>query len=96
MPYFGDERVMGCTREDLSRWLVELTGGDHGMLAGGCARLELDWGTLTIEARTLPPRRIALLRLPQLEVRFRYDPAFRDRARAWITHFDHHSQRGGG
>lgn len=96
MPFFGDQRVMACTPADLARWLVELTGSDHGLGRTGTAELVLDWGVLTIEAAPMPPRRVALLRLPQLDVRFRYDPAFRDQARAWITHFDHHTQRGGG
>jgi hypothetical protein len=96
LPFHGDERVMGCSRVDVARWLVELTGSDHGLLERGCAELQLDWGVLTIETQAMPPRRVALLRLPQLAVRFRYDPAFRYQARAWITHFDHHTQRGGG
>jgi hypothetical protein len=96
MPFFGDDRVMGCTRAELARWLVELAGSDGGMAESGHATLAFDWGLLVIEARPMPSRRIALLRLPQLEVCFRYDPAFRDQARAWITHFDHHTQRGGG
>jgi hypothetical protein len=96
VPFFGDERVMACTRDDLRRWLVELTGSDHGLATFGIAEVPLAWGVLRIEARPMPPRSVALLRLPQLDVRFRYDPAFRDQAHAWITHFDHHTQRGGG
>jgi hypothetical protein len=87
---------MACTRADLARWLEQLVGDDHGMAREGRARLALDWGMLEVETAELPPRRVALLRLPQLDVRFRYDPALRDQARAWIAYFDHHTQRGGG
>jgi hypothetical protein len=96
MPFFGDSRVMACTRADLARWLEQLLGHDHGMGHDGRARLEFDWGVLEVETAELAPRSVALLRLPQLDVRFRYDPALRDQAQAWITHFDHHTQRGGG
>jgi hypothetical protein len=96
MPFFGDERVMACTRTDLARWLRQLVGEDHGIEDEGRASVRLDWGQLGIETRELAPRRIALLSLPQLNVRFLYDPALRDQAQAWIAHFDHHTQRGGG
>jgi hypothetical protein len=80
----------------MARWLQQLLGGDNGLARNGRATFELDWGSLAIEVRELPPRRVALLSLPQLDVRFLYDPALRSQAHAWIAHFDHHTQRGGG
>lgn len=86
---------MSCTTGDLARWLTELTGDDHG-IGRGTATLSFDWGTLIIETEPLPPRRIALLRVRQLRVRFVPSAGTEARARAWIEAFDHHTQRGGG
>jgi hypothetical protein len=96
MPFHGFDRVMACSRADLGRWLRELTGSDHGVVAGGRAALVFDWGTLGLETEQMPPRRIALLKVQQLRVSF-VPPAGREaEARDWIERFDHHTQRGGG
>lgn len=95
MLFHGFDRVMFCTVDDLARWLTELTGDDHGIVRG-TASLSFDWGTLVVETEPLPPRRIALLRMRQLRVRFVPSPGAEARAQAWIEGFDHHTQRGGG
>lgn len=96
MPFHGFDRVMACSRADLGRWLRELTGSDHDMAVAGRAMLAFEWGVLALETEPMPPRRIALLKVQQLRVRF-LPPAGRDaEARAWIEHFDRHTQRGGG
>ena len=96
MPFHGFERVMACSQADLARWLVELTGDDHGMAANGRADVPLCGGVLRIETERLPPLRIALLRTQQLRVRFIPPAGHEADARAWVTAFDHHTQRGGG
>ncbi|HYF58554.1 MAG TPA: hypothetical protein VEA81_06320 [Burkholderiaceae bacterium] len=96
MPFHGFERVMACTRADLGRWLAELTGADSGIAAAGRTELRFDWGVLGVETEPLPPRRIALLAVQQLRVRFVPPPGGEAHARAWIERFDHHTQRGGG
>jgi hypothetical protein len=96
MPFFGFERVMACSRADLARWLAELTGTDHGIAAAGRATLRLEWGELGIETEVLEPRRVALLKVQQLRVRFVAAPGVEGPARDWITRFDRHTQRGGG
>ncbi len=95
MPFHGFDRVMSCTVDDLARWLTELTGDEHGII-DGTARLSFDWGTLVIETEPLAPRRIALLRVRQLRVRFVPPAGAEAQARTWIEGFDHHTQRGGG
>ena len=95
MPFHGFDRVMACSRADLARWLTELTGSDHG-IGTGTATLAFDWGELRIETECLPPRRVALLRMRQLRVRFVPSAGAEAQARAWIERFDHHTQRGGG
>ena len=51
---------------------------------------------LTIRWRVLDPRRIALLKIEQLELEFAYPPHAMELARDWIARFDRHTQRGGG
>ncbi|MFN9772259.1 MAG: hypothetical protein ACK54X_06480 [Burkholderiales bacterium] len=95
MPFHGFDRIMSCTPQDLARWLTELTGASHG-IEHGAATLPFDWGTLRVETETMPPRRIALASFQQLRVRFVPPEGREEQARAWITRFDHHTQRGGG
>lgn len=96
MPFHGFDRTMACTRADLARWLVELTGSDHGLARSPSATLHFDWGDLRIDTEAMPPRRIALLSVRQLRVKFVTDPGLAEPARAWIEQFDRHTQRGGG
>ena len=96
MPFFGFDRVMGCSRADLARWLAEFAGSDHGMAATGRADIPLDWGTLGVVAEPMAPRVIALARIQQLRVRFVYPDGAQEHARDWVTRFDKHTQRGGG
>jgi hypothetical protein len=96
VPFFGFERVMACSRADLDRWLAELTGSDPGIAAAGRATLRLDWGELAVETERLEPRRVALLKVQQLRVRFVPTPGAEVAAREWVTRFDRHTQRGGG
>jgi len=96
MPFHGFDRVMACSRADLGRWLRELTGSDHGVADTGGATLAFDWGALRLETEPMPPRRIALLKVQQLRVRFVPPAGLEAQARAWIERFDHHTQRGGG
>lgn len=96
MPDFGDRRVMACTRADLQRWLREFTGIDSLCVGEQALALALDGLVMTVNTRQLPERRIALLRIQQLEVSFSYPPGLTDSARDWIARFDRHTQRGGG
>lgn len=84
-----------------AEWLARLPGacalGGGALLLGpGRARLPLAEGALELEWAALPPRRIALLQMPRLAVRFRFegvDEAARER---FMRHFDLYMQRGGG
>ena len=96
MPDFGDHRIMACTRADLQRWLREFTGDPSLQVGDHALELALEGFNLTLNTRELPPRRIALLRIEQLEVQFDYATESAARARDWIARFDRHTQRGGG
>ena len=60
------------------------------------ALIELPPGQLRIEWQPLPPRRIALLRLPRLRVRFMFDGVAPVARRAFMAHFERYTHRGGG
>jgi hypothetical protein len=90
------EREMGCTPAELRGWLPAASGDgplhwreDGADLALGAGRLRLDW-------QALPPRRIALLVLPRLRVRFAFEGVADDDRRRWLHRFDLHTRRGGG
>lgn len=87
---------MACTRADLQRWLCEFIGDPSLQVGDRALELALEGFNLTLNTRELPPRRIALLRIEQLEVWFDYSTEAADRARDWIARFDRHTQRGGG
>lgn len=64
--------------------------------AAGRAVVAIGSGTLQLHWTVLPPRRIALLRLPRLQVVYQFDgvpDAVRTR---FMKTFDLHLQRGGG
>ena len=103
------ERDMACTEAEWLRWLpnavgdhpLALTGPqapepDHPQPWEGSARVALVIGVLRIGWHALPPRVIALLRMPRMQVYYRFDgvpEADRDR---FMQRFDLYTQRGGG
>jgi hypothetical protein len=57
----------------------------------------LPGGKLRLQWRPLPPRRIALIRMPRLHVSFRFDPGIGADTRVrFMRRFDLFMQRGGG
>ena len=93
-------RIMGCSGSEMAAWLqralpdAHLTIESHA--ANGSCRASYADGELLIEWQALEPRRIALLTLPQLEVRFSYSGLPQERRQAIQTYFDRATQRGGG
>ncbi len=93
---FALEREMGCTRAELLRWLPGATRHAPARQDGDAVVVAVEGGQVRIVARELPPRRIALVTLPVLAVRFEFeglDAAARERFLAW---FDTYTRRGGG
>ena len=70
---FTFEREHGCTEAD---WLRDLPGavGRHQLHLPepGVAEVQLDGGTLSLRWQALAERRIALMRLPRLQVRYAF------------------------
>lgn len=92
------EQVMGCTVADLLRALpVALPGADIDTdAAAGVIRGAFADGTLRLAWQALPARRIALLDIPRLQVRFEYTGLSAERRREVQRRFDLATQRGGG
>ena len=90
------EREMGCSETE---WLQALPGAvaPHALALGhGAARVAIDAGALALAWQVLPPRRIALLRLPRLSVRFAFERVADEARQRFMRGFDLCMQRGGG
>lgn len=90
------EREMGCTEQELMRWLPGAVGphpwqaqGQAAVICIGAGRLELRWSAL-------PVRQIALMRMPRLAVAFRFDGVDDASLQRFMRYFDLYTQRGGG
>lgn len=91
------DREYGCTEREWHRWMPAATGG-HACAddTATTLRVPIGPGWLQLSWRALPPRVIALVRLPRLAVHFEFvgvPPAAR---REFLRRFDLHLQRGGG
>ena len=90
------DREMGCTREELLRWLPAATAHAPCRAEGDELVLSVGAGEVRIATAERPPRRIAGVVLPVLAVRFRFvalDAAARE---AFLARWDLCTQRGGG
>lgn len=91
------EREYGCTEREWRAWMPGATGGHeclHDAPQGLCVRLGT--GHLRLRWEVLPPRAIALLRLPRLAVSFAFEGVPLPERLAFLRRFDLHLQRGGG
>ena len=97
---FAVRREMGCTPEDLLRWLPEALGDlypqtslivdDQKLLAGEPARI-------LMQGATLRSRKIALLLIPVLELEIIFDASFSaEHIQSILARFDLYTRRGGG
>lgn len=89
---------MGCTADELLAWLPRaLPEARLQTDAAGQSNLA-SWpqGRLTLSWQTLPPRRIALLVIPQLAVRFTYEDLSDAERYRVQKRFDLQTHRGGG
>jgi hypothetical protein len=93
---FEFEREMGCTAGELRGWLPGASRGAAIEWLPHGARMALGPGTVTIDWSEREPRRIALITLPRLAVRFRAEGVDTAAWHAFMRHFDLYTQRGGG
>ncbi len=90
------ERDMACTEAEWLGWLPGAVQSHALSLAPGAARVQIGAGELRLGWSPLPPRRIALLTLPRLAVRFDFQGLDAEARHAFMRHFDLWMQRGGG
>ena len=90
------DREMGCTADELLQWLPGASRARPVVVSGQGARIEIDGGALELRWQTLPPRQIALLRMPRLAVQFRFSGIDEASRQAFMRYFDLYTQRGGG
>jgi hypothetical protein len=93
---FEFEREMGCTAAELRGWLPGASGERLIAWQDDGARIEMDAGRVTIAWRALEPRRIALVTLPRLHVRFEASGVDEGAWHLFMKRFDLYTQRGGG
>jgi hypothetical protein len=91
------ERELACTEAEWLRWLPPAIGGQPWEAGAGSATVRIgDSGRLHLHWQAGAPRTIALMRLPRLHVRFRFEGASAGERLAFMHRFDLYLQRGGG
>ncbi|WP_310312727.1 hypothetical protein [Hydrogenophaga palleronii] len=90
------EREMGCTEAEWLGWLPAAMGDCVWRRDGQRATVEVPPGTLSLRWETCPPRVIALMRMPVLQVRFAFSGLDAAQRYTFMRRFDLYMQRGGG
>ncbi len=98
MPQF--DRNMGCTSEDLMRWLPQALGKLHtntSLVIDGQLLKEATKPQLRIFGSSQPVRKIALLEIPVLQVKLQFSESWsQSDCEAVLKRFDLYTRRGGG
>ena len=91
------EREYGCTEQEWLRWMPEAVHGHPwAQPEEGRLGVAIGQGALVIDWQVLTPRVIALIRLPRMAVRFRFQGVEASARNVFMKRFDLHLQRGGG
>ena len=90
------EREVGCTEAEWLMWLPAAIGVCPWQQSGQAIQVVIDEGRLELLWHVLPPRQIALIRLPRLAVSFRFAGVADELRHAFMKRFDLYMQRGGG
>lgn len=90
-------RDTGGTEAEWLRWLRGAVGTHRLSLPGpGTAWVDIGSGGLALSWQPLPPRRIALVSLPRLQVSYRFERISAAEQAEFMRYFDLFMQRGGG
>lgn len=89
-------REMGCTEAEWLGWLPGAVGRWPLRLEPRRAEVALGDGCLVLRWQVLPPRRIALIQLPRMEVEFVFEGVRPEVRAEFMRYFDLYMQRGGG
>ena len=90
------ERDMGCTETEWLGWLPAAIGSCAWQRDGASVRVSVPPGALQLHWQTMPPRVIALMRMPVLRVRFVFNGLDAAQRYVFMKRFDLYMQRGGG
>jgi len=90
------ERDMGCTEAEWLGWLPAAIGSCPWRAENGSARVNIAPGALQLRWQVLPPRVIALMRMPVLRVNFAFSGLDAAQRFSFMKRFDLYMQRGGG
>lgn len=90
------DRDMGCTEAEWLGWLPGAVGAHALELGARSATVRIGGGALYLAWRPLPPRQIALMRMPRQAVQFRFEGVSEEARQRFMRHFDLYMQRGGG
>ena len=91
------ERDMGCTETEWLGWLPAAVGeGRRWSVEGPSAAVDIPPGSLQLRWQVMPPRVIALMRMPVLRVGFVFEGLDAEQRYAFMKRFDLYMQRGGG
>ena len=90
-------REQGFTERD---WLRCLPGAVRDcaidLSEPGLARVQIGDGQLLLRWQVMPPRQIAMVRMPRLAVHYRFDGVAEGDRLAFMRYFDLYTMRGGG
>ena len=90
------EREMGCTADELLRWLPGASGGRTLESRPDGAQITIGAGSMRLQWQALPPRQIALMQMPRLAVCFDFERVDELVRQQFMRYFDLYTQRGGG
>ncbi len=90
------ERDMGCSEAEWLGWMPRAMAAYPWKHEGQSIEVRLGTGSLSITWSPLPERRIALLRMQRLLVRFAFEGVGAEQRKAFMKPFDLSMQRGGG
>ena len=90
------EREHGSELSEWLRMLPEAVAARPLALGPDGATVVIGPGELSLRWQVLPPRQIALVRLPRLRVHYRFEGVPDDERARFLRFFDLYMQRGGG
>jgi hypothetical protein len=87
---------MGCTRGEFMSWLPGATRHAPLHIDGDTVTISTEGGEVQITLDEKPPRRAGLMRLPVLDVSFRFSGLDEPARERFLAYFDLYTRRGGG
>ena len=90
------QRDMGCTETEWLGWLPAAMGDWPWQRSQSSADASIGAGSLRLRWQVMPPRVIALMRMPVLRVGFAFQGLDADARYTFMKRFDLYMMRGGG